>query len=214
MIARDKLKIKFAGIVLLGVVCILIAYPRTIAFWPKGSDFLNQLKVNLGLDLQGGIHLEYKADLSGIAGDKKDEAMQAIQDVIERRVNAFGVAEPVIYTAKSGSENRLIVELAGVKDINQAKQMIKETPLLEFKELGQPDQSNQIPQDVLDQMNAQAKKKAQDLLDQIKKGADFAQLAKDNSEDPGSKDKGGDLGFVKKGTLVPEFDKVLFDSNL
>jgi preprotein translocase subunit SecD len=58
------------------------------------------------------------------------------------------------------------------------------------------------------------KKKAEDLLKQIQDGADFSELAKLDSEDPGSKDKGGDLGWVKKETFVPEFDKVLFDSNL
>jgi protein-export membrane protein SecD len=165
----------------------------------------------LGLDLQGGIHLEYKADTSQIDSTKVDAAMQAVQDVIERRVNAFGVAEPVIYTTKSGSERRLVVELAGVKDINQAKELIRETPFLEFKEEGTPEASQQIPQNVLDQMNVQAKQKADDILKKALAGEDFAQLAKDNSEDPGSKDSGGDLGFVKKGSFVPEFDNVLFN---
>jgi len=62
--------------------------------------------------------------------------------------------------------------------------------------------------------NYEQKKKAEDLLKQIQGGADFAELAKQNSEDPGSKDQGGDLGFVKRETFVPEFDKVLFDSDL
>jgi len=172
------------------------------------------MKINLGLDLQGGIHLEYEADISKIDSEKVDEAMQALQDVIERRVNAFGISEPVIYSTKSESGRRLIVELAGVKDIAQAKSMIKETPFLEFKEVGEPDNENQIPEDLLNQLNEQAKKKAEDILTKALSGEDFNSLAKESSEDPGSKDEGGDLGFVKKGSFVPEFDKILFEEDL
>jgi len=206
---KRKLLTKFILIIVLALVAGLISYPQTVSKIPPVYAVLNKMKINLGLDLQGGIHLEYKADTSQIDGSKVDAAMQALQDVIERRVNSFGVAEPVVYTTKTGSDRRLVVELAGVKDINQAKEMIKATPFLEFKEEG-PDQ--QIPQDVLDKFNTEAKTKAEGILKKaLAPGSDFAALAKENSEDPGSKDKGGDLDFVKKGAFVPEFDKVLFD---
>lgn len=214
MTIKQKLQIKFGLVIALAIFVGLISYPEVTKKVPKVYETLNKLKINLGLDLQGGIHMEYKADTSKVDGAQVADAMQAVQDVIERRVNAFGVAEPVIYTTKSGSDHRLIVELAGVKDINQAKQLIQETPFLEFKEEGQTEQPEQIPQDVLDKMNAQAKQKAEDLLKKALAGEDFSQLAKDNSEDPGSKDNGGDLGFAKKGMFVPEFDKVLFEGNL
>jgi preprotein translocase subunit SecD len=208
---NKKLRIKFAGVVVLAVVAGVIAYPQSAKKIPLLYDYVNKLNVKLGLDLQGGIHLEYRADVSNIDPSKVAEAMQGAQDVIERRVNAFGVGEPLVQTSKSGNENRVIVELPGIKNIEEAKQKIKDAPLLEFKEEGTPD-----PQIVamFDQANKQTKEKAQKILDEVKKGGDFAQLAKDNSEDPGSKDKGGDLGFVKKGDLVAEFDKVLFNSNL
>ena len=214
MTFRQKISVKFASVIILAILAGLISYPKAVSKITPLYDTLNKLKINLGLDLQGGIHLEYKPDLSKIDSSKVDESMQAVQDVIERRVNAFGVAEPTIYTTKSGTERRLIVELAGVKDINQAKNLIKETPFLEFKAEGPADTSKDIPQEMLDTLNKQAKQKAEDLLKKALAGDDFAQLAKDNSEDPGSKDNGGDLDFAKKNTFVPEFDKVLFEGGL
>jgi len=214
MTLREKLKFKFIAVIILAVVVALVAYPQVVKKIPPVYNALNSLKINLGLDLQGGIHLEYRADVSQIEAGKVSEAMQAVQDVIERRVNAFGVAEPSIYTTKSGSENILVIELAGVKEIDAAKAMIKETPFMEFKEEGPEDESQKIPQDVLDKMNAEAKKKAEGLLKKVLAGEDFAKLAKENSEDPGSKENGGDLDFVTQGMFVSEFDKVLFEGNL
>ncbi len=194
----------------MAVVVGLISYPQAVSKIAPLYNTLNKLKVNLGLDLQGGIHLEYKADVSKVDPAKITDALQGAQDVIERRINAFGVGEPLVQTAQSGGDYRVIVEIPGVKDIEQAKNQIKETPLLEFQEEGMDPQTQQM----FDSLNNKAKEKAADLLDQIKKGASFEDLAKANSQDPGSKDAGGDLGFVKKGTFVPEFDKVLFEGNL
>jgi len=88
----------------------------------------------LGLDLLGGSQLVYEADLSNIASGEKDGAMSGLRDVIERRIDLFGVAEPVVQVNKVGDSRRLIVELAGIKDINEAIRLIGETPFLEFRE--------------------------------------------------------------------------------
>src|SRR3989344_1544749 len=88
----------------------------------------------LGLDLQGGTHLVYEADVSSVLGEE-NEAMDSLRDVIERRVNLFGVSEPIVQTQKSGNSYRLAVELAGVFDIKEAIKLIGETPFLEFKEI-------------------------------------------------------------------------------
>ena len=188
----------------------LVSYPKVISKIPFVYDALNKYKINLGLDLQGGSHLEYKADVSGIDQAKVGEALEGVQDVIERRVNAFGVGEPLVYTTKSGNENRVVVEIPGVKDIEQAKQQIKGTPLLEFKKEGVEPQIQQM----IDSQNQQSQDKANQILEEVKKGGNFEELAKENSQDPGSKDKGGDLDFVKKGAFVPEFDEILFEKNL
>jgi protein-export membrane protein SecD len=91
----------------------------------------------LGLDLSGGTHLVYNADVSKVAAGEAQDALQALQTVIERRVNAFGVGEPVVQTQQGGAlgtgDYRLIVELPGVTDVDQAVKMIGETPVLEFK---------------------------------------------------------------------------------
>src|SRR3989344_3814759 len=95
----------------------------------------------LGLDLLGGTHLVYQADLSGSGEQNSDDAMAGVRDVIERRVNLFGVAEPVVQVEGS---NRLVVELAGISDVNQAIQLIGQTPFLEFKEQRVADETQKI----------------------------------------------------------------------
>lgn len=215
MSIRRKIWIKFFLAVLLFVLATLVASPKPIPKPDWLRNFLAKMKINLGLDLQGGIHLIYKVDTSAVESEKIGDALTGLQDVIERRVNAFGVAEPLIETSKSGDEQRLIVELAGVKDIEAAKEMIKETPFLEFKKMEASTKEPPQELSVEDKAyNEQQKKKAEDLLTQIQNGADFTELAKANSEDPGSKESGGDLDFVKKGSFVPEFDAVLFDKGL
>ncbi len=79
--------------------------------------------------------MEYKADTSRIPPAEVSEAMAGLRDVIERRVNIFGVSEPRIQTKKVGGENRLVVDLAGVFDIGEAIKIIGETPYLEFRAL-------------------------------------------------------------------------------
>jgi preprotein translocase subunit SecD len=103
----------------------------------------------LGLDLQGGSRLIYEADLKNIANQDKKESMAGLRDVIERRVNLFGVAEPIINTQEVGGVFRLNVELAGVKDVNQAIEMIGKTPFLEFRE--------EKPQEEMDKILAKRK---------------------------------------------------------
>lgn len=89
--------------------------------------------LRLGLDLQGGSHLVYRADISGIGDLEVADAMAGVRDVIERRVNLFGVSEPIVQTNKTGDEQRIIVELAGVHDPNEAIALIGATPQLDFR---------------------------------------------------------------------------------
>lgn len=106
---------------------------------------VKELPYNLGLDLQGGAHLVYSADVSTIAAADRADAMESVRDVIERRVNAFGVSEPLVQVNKSASgEYRIIAELAGIKDIKEAIKTIGDTPILEFKEQATTTQALQV----------------------------------------------------------------------
>ncbi|MFQ5860747.1 MAG: protein translocase subunit SecD [Dehalococcoidia bacterium] len=91
----------------------------------RGGD--GPLGLRLGLDLQGGSHLVYQTALA----DASDEQIEGALGIIERRINAFGVAEPVIQ--RLGSD-RILVQLPGVENIEEAKRLIGQTARLEFKE--------------------------------------------------------------------------------
>lgn len=92
----------------------------------------------LGLDLAGGSHLVYKADVSEVDPADVGDLMNVLRDVIERRINIFGVSEPIVQVEQSSfvsdeQAERLVVELPGVTDVSQAIEEIGKTPLLEFK---------------------------------------------------------------------------------
>lgn len=131
---------KYYLIVLLVLIIVALGI---VADWPGGPNLdLNRVGINyykelnfhLGLDLQGGTQLIYDLDLSKIASRDRREAVKGVYDVIERRVNAFGVTEPIIQTDSSGSTERIIVELPGLKNVEEAISLIGKTAQLEFKE--------------------------------------------------------------------------------
>jgi len=118
---------------------IFIAISFLLVYFVYYTEYISQNKpFQFGLDLKGGAELVYNADVSKISAEEVAETMNALRDVIERRVNVFGVSEPVVRTSSSsfvaGSQvQRLIVELPGVTDVDAAIEEIGKTPLLEFK---------------------------------------------------------------------------------
>lgn len=101
---------------------------------PKITNFLNRdLEPKLGLDLAGGVQLVMSADMNGVSTQDRESALESAKNIIENRINALGVAEPVIQTAKTGGQYRLIVELAGLKNIDEAVATVKKTAHLEFR---------------------------------------------------------------------------------
>jgi protein-export membrane protein SecD len=154
----------FIGVLILAVLAGIFSYPN---YFNNGVDFLNskfgwtfphfwEKPYVLGLDLQGGVSLVYEADLSTV--QDKSGAMSGLRDVIERRVNMFGVSEPVVQIQ---GENRLTVELPGVTNVEQAIQMIGQTPYLEFDE----EKTTEESQPVLDKIKEiqEAQEKGEDI---------------------------------------------------
>lgn len=118
-------------LILLGVI---VGYALILS----GTKQEPKLPFQLGLDLSGGSYLVYEADVSALQGEGVDDSLDALRDVIERRVNLFGVSEPRVSIEKSSLaeesvQNRLVVELPGITDIDEAIKQIGQTPLLEFK---------------------------------------------------------------------------------
>ncbi len=91
----------------------------------------------LGLDLSGGTHLVFRADTSKLPSADVSGAMTSLAEVVERRINVFGVSEPIVQVETGGavgnSEQRLIVELPGITDVQEAVDMIGKTPVLDFR---------------------------------------------------------------------------------
>ncbi len=150
--------------IVLAVLAGNFMYPD---YYNKATDFINgkfgwrlphfwSKPYVLGLDLQGGVNLIYQADLSQV--QDKSSAMQGLRDVIERRVNLFGVSEPVVTIQ---GQDRLMVELPGVKDVKQAIEMIGQTPYLEFDEI-RPEAESQPILDKIKEVQA-AQEKGEDI---------------------------------------------------
>lgn len=131
---KVKLYSAFAAILLLAAAAAWIVHPRgsKIDLSKMKINYRQDYKLHLGLDLQGGSHLVYQADFKDIKEEDKQDALNAIRDTIERRVNSFGVSEPLVQVS---GQDRIIVELPGIKDVNEAIRQIGQTPFLEFKEI-------------------------------------------------------------------------------
>ncbi len=127
--SRKRVYITILVIFILAFLAGNLDYPQLLKI-----PYIPDIPFKLGLDLQGGTHLIYEADLSNIEEEDYSSSMQGLRDVIERRVNLFGVREPVVQTQEAAGKQRLIVELAGVTDPAQAIEMIGQTPFLEFRE--------------------------------------------------------------------------------
>ncbi|MFT5352644.1 MAG: preprotein translocase subunit SecD [Candidatus Paceibacteria bacterium] len=122
------------------IAILLVISGLLIGFFVYSSEAEgNRFNFKYGLDLDGGTSLTYRADTSTVSELEVEGAMNTLRRTIERRVNVFGVSEPIVQVEEGGvfgsdeNQNRLIVELPGVTDITEAIDAIGKTPLLEFK---------------------------------------------------------------------------------
>ena len=167
-------------ILLVAILAGIFSYPR---YWNQGVDFLNmrfnlnlphfwEKPFQLGLDLQGGAHLVYQADLREIEPAERTEVMEGLRDIMERRIDLFGIREPRVVV----KGERLIIELPGVIEVREAIRMIGETPFLIFKEQ-RPEEERQkilskqeeirnlIGKDIWEELTEQEFKKIQTIED-------------------------------------------------
>lgn len=212
---RSTLRLKIYLIILLVIIVGLYSFPQG---YNKTSSWLrNTVGVgigqihfddfHLGLDLVGGAHLVYEVDTRPVPPEENvNDAVEGVRNVIERRVNAFGVAEPVVQTNISGDAHRIIVELPGVTDVKAAIDSIGKTPLLEFKELGvaEPRALTADEKKQLEERNKVAREKVAKALAALKGKKPFADVAKEFSEDDASKANGGDIGLINDTYPVKE----------
>jgi preprotein translocase subunit SecD len=118
------------------IVLLVVSYAVQDGFVQKPTWL--QRHFQLGLDLAGGTELVYRAETVNLQPADVSNAMESLRDVIERRVNAFGVAEPIVQIEEASAvggrtDNRLVVQLPGVTDVAQAIELIGKTPALEFR---------------------------------------------------------------------------------
>ena len=117
------------------LVFILVLFG--FALWsvvPLDRDVFGREGLRLGLDLAGGSYLVYQADLSNIEPGTADEIMDGVKGVIERRINALGITEPIVEIQKLEGDYNIVVQLPGIADIEQAKETVGLFTILEFRE--------------------------------------------------------------------------------
>lgn len=110
-------------------------YRPPLQFKLGETQFKREWEIRQGLDLQGGTHVVLVADMTNIAPEDRDDALESAKNVLQRRIDYFGVTEPVIQTSVIGDQYRIIVELPGIKNVNQALDIIGRTAQLDFREL-------------------------------------------------------------------------------
>lgn len=188
-------------------------YPSDL---PDALRSYNKYPPNLGLDLAGGSQLTYQAHVGELPEEERFEALEGVRDVIERRVNPDGVSEVVVQTV---GDDKLIIELPGVTDIEEAVNIIGETPLLEFKienpayqaRIGKEPELTREQEEELAQLNRTVKSKADEIrADIVRDPESFASKAQTYSDDPATRNSGGDFGFIRRNQM-DAIDDTLFD---
>lgn len=122
----------------LAAIALIAGFLLAYFVWSTEANPLSSYRFKLGLDLAGGTELVYAADMSQTPAGDRSDSLSALQGVIERRVNLFGVAEPLVQTERASAlsgttEDRLIVDLPGVTDVKAAVAALGQTPTLEFR---------------------------------------------------------------------------------
>lgn len=129
---------KLLIIIIIVIASTYIALPSfarpPISFFIGSKLFYRDFPIKLGLDLAGGSHLSFEADMRQVSPEDKEDALIGARDAIERRINLFGVSESTVQTSNVGNSQRITVELPGVNDTQSAVSLIGQTAQLDFRE--------------------------------------------------------------------------------
>lgn len=138
----------FLFILVLTAICLLLNFTQPLALTIgsvnqkipaidlKKIGITRDFSFRRGLDLEGGTSITLKADMKDVPTSQRDNALDSAKTVIEKRVNFFGVSEPVVQTSKVNNDYRVIVEIPGVSDVSQAVKLVGKTAKLSFWEEG------------------------------------------------------------------------------
>jgi len=136
-----NIRSKFITVLVILAVAGFVALPSS---WKTSFEpFFGPLataEISKGLDLAGGVGLDFKVDTSDVPEERLTQVLDGIRGVLMKRVNSLGVSEPNIVLSQVGNEQHINVTIAGVTDIKEAKDTIGKTIQLEFK----------VPKDALD----------------------------------------------------------------
>jgi SecD/SecF fusion protein len=197
---------------------------------PFAPESFTKSKIHLGLDLQGGSQLDYKIDLRKVPEGDQQDIIDGVQEVIEKRVNSLGVAEPNIYRSEIAGENHIIVELAETATLSQddvekylgadkklaeltddekklvslekAKATVGKTIQLEFKE----------EKDVIDpEEKEKIKENALTAFERIKNGEDFEVVAQEEKQAYPGKVKYENVPYTFESALNPTLIDTITD---
>lgn len=207
VVARMSLRFRLIVLALLTVVCLLITIPSTWKdSWnaPSWLAWVTEPSINKGLDLAGGVGLDFAIDLSKVPEDRKAQVLSGIRQVLNGRVNTLGVSEPEIVFSTIGDEQHVKVTLAGVNDIEEAKKIIGKTIQLEFKvPREKPDDQRATTMRTMAEAFAKDWAAAPDTLKTL--------LEKARETEPGNVYSG--TKTVVESTLDPALVKVLSETN-
>ncbi len=130
---------KLIGILILFIAALFISLPTrpNLDFKIGRFEVKKSFDLKLGLDLAGGSHLVFEADTSKISSEKTKDAVVSLKEVVEKRVNLFGISEPVVQTSSFGGKERIIVELPGIQNTQEAAELIGRTAQLLFAEVAE-----------------------------------------------------------------------------
>lgn len=183
----------FIGIIFTAVIALYIAVPKDASLriplpnreplviplhgsvfalrLPNGTQWYKEFSFKRGLDIQGGMQVVLQADVSNLAESDKIEALNAAREIILRRVDLYGISEPTVQTSIAGDEYRLIVELPGVENPDEALELVGRTAQLEFQLL----QTSQ-PELTIDEQGQLASGSAQPTVNIVPTGLTGKQL--------------------------------------